>query len=215
MFYSIIDTINVHTIGRQHRKDIDLNLKPFRGNNNINNYIFHTKKNVQFKTSNKYLLLLLLLLYTQTVKQCIHTHTHTYTHAHTHTYTHTHTNTLTPTHTHTHTHTHIQIHSRPHTHIHTHTHTTHTLTPTYTTRPHTHTRTHAQLNKLYTDHRGVLTATTSSGRRRGRRWRSHELLHLVDPDLEVKVLLLHRGQNLRVVFDRVDAERHLRTGRHL
>ena len=36
-------------------------MKPFRGNNNINNYIFHTKKNVQFKTSNKYLLLLLLL----------------------------------------------------------------------------------------------------------------------------------------------------------
>ena len=45
-------------IGRQHRKDIDLNLKPFRGNNNINNYIFHTKKNVQYKTSDKYLLLL-------------------------------------------------------------------------------------------------------------------------------------------------------------
>ena len=43
-------------IGRQHRKDIDLNLKHFRENNNINNYIFHTKKNVQFKTSNKYLL---------------------------------------------------------------------------------------------------------------------------------------------------------------
>ena len=50
-------------IGRQHRKDIDLNLKPFAGNNNINNYIFRTKKNVQFKTSNKYLLLLLLSLY--------------------------------------------------------------------------------------------------------------------------------------------------------
>ena len=52
--------------GRQHRKDIDLNLKPFRGNNNINNYIFHTKQNVQFKTSNKYFLLLLLysILYT-------------------------------------------------------------------------------------------------------------------------------------------------------
>ena len=49
-------------IGRQHRKDIDLNLKSFRGNNNINNYIFHTKKNLQFKTPNKYLLLLLLLL---------------------------------------------------------------------------------------------------------------------------------------------------------
>ena len=52
-------------IGREHRKYIDLNLKHFRGNNNINNYIFHTKKNVQFKTSNKYLLLL-LLLYTHT-----------------------------------------------------------------------------------------------------------------------------------------------------
>ena len=34
--------------------ELDLNLKPFRGNNNITNYIFHTKKNVQFKTSNKY-----------------------------------------------------------------------------------------------------------------------------------------------------------------
>ena len=55
-----IDTINIY-LGRQHRKDIDLNLKPFRGNNNINNYIFHTKKSVQFKTSNKYVLLLLLL----------------------------------------------------------------------------------------------------------------------------------------------------------
>ena len=43
-------------IGRQHRKYIDLNLKPFRVNNNINNYIFHTKKNLQFKNSNKYLL---------------------------------------------------------------------------------------------------------------------------------------------------------------
>ena len=51
----------MENVGLQHRKDIDLNLKPFRGNNNINNYIFHTKKNVQFKTSNKYLLLLLLL----------------------------------------------------------------------------------------------------------------------------------------------------------
>ena len=57
MYYTI--TI----IGRQHRKDIDLNLKPFRGNNNINNYIFHTKKDLQFKTSNKYLLLLLLYAY--------------------------------------------------------------------------------------------------------------------------------------------------------
>ena len=53
--------INVY-IGRQRRKDIDLNLEPFRGNNNVNNYIFHTKK-VQFKTSNKYLLLLLLYIY--------------------------------------------------------------------------------------------------------------------------------------------------------
>ena len=26
--------------GRQHKKDIYLNLNPFRGNNNINNYIF-------------------------------------------------------------------------------------------------------------------------------------------------------------------------------
>ena len=51
----------MYYIGRQHRKDTDLNLKPFRGNNNINNYIFHTKKNVQFKTFNKYLSLLLLL----------------------------------------------------------------------------------------------------------------------------------------------------------
>ena len=36
-------------------------IKPFRGNNNIHNYIFHSKKNIQFKTSNTYLLLLLLL----------------------------------------------------------------------------------------------------------------------------------------------------------
>ena len=55
----VVNNICQRIIGRQHRKDIDLNLKPFRGNNNINNYIFHTKKNVQFKTSNKYLLLLL------------------------------------------------------------------------------------------------------------------------------------------------------------
>ena len=55
--------IYMYIFGRQHRKDIDLNLKPFRGNNNINNYIFHTKKNVQFKTSNKYLLLLLLYIH--------------------------------------------------------------------------------------------------------------------------------------------------------
>ena len=48
---------------RQHRTYIDLNLKPFRGNNNINNYIFHTKQKVQFKTSNKYILLLLLFIY--------------------------------------------------------------------------------------------------------------------------------------------------------
>ena len=49
-------------IEQQHRKDIDLNLKPFRGNNNINNYIFHTKNNVQFKTSNKYVLLLFIII---------------------------------------------------------------------------------------------------------------------------------------------------------
>ena len=59
---SSITILVTYYIGRRHRKYIDLNLKPFRGNNNINNYIFHTKKNVQFKTSNKYLLLLLLLL---------------------------------------------------------------------------------------------------------------------------------------------------------
>ena len=29
----------MYFLGRQHRKDIDLNLKPFRGNNKINNYI--------------------------------------------------------------------------------------------------------------------------------------------------------------------------------
>ena len=57
--YTQIYNIYLTFIGRQHRKDIDLNLKPFTGNNNINNYIFHTKKNVEFKTSNKYLLLLL------------------------------------------------------------------------------------------------------------------------------------------------------------
>ena len=30
--------------GRRHRKDIDLDLKPFRGNNNINNIYFIRKK---------------------------------------------------------------------------------------------------------------------------------------------------------------------------
>ena len=70
--YRAIKSVNVEStqriilsylnFGRQHRKDIYLNLKPFRGNNNINKYIFHTKKMVQFKTSKKYLLLLLLLL---------------------------------------------------------------------------------------------------------------------------------------------------------
>ena len=38
-------------------------MKPFRGNNNINNDIFHTKKNVQFKTSNKYLLFIIIIIY--------------------------------------------------------------------------------------------------------------------------------------------------------
>ena len=37
-----INFMNKYIVWRQHRKDIDLNLKPFRGNNNINNYIFHT-----------------------------------------------------------------------------------------------------------------------------------------------------------------------------
>ena len=49
-------------IGRQHRKDIDLYLKPFRGNNNIINLNTSYEKNLQL-SSNKYLLLLLLLLY--------------------------------------------------------------------------------------------------------------------------------------------------------
>ena len=48
-------------IGRQHRKDIDLYLKPFRGNNNIINLNTSYEKNVQL-SSNKYLLLLLLLI---------------------------------------------------------------------------------------------------------------------------------------------------------
>ena len=49
-------------VGRQikHRKDIDLYLKPFRGNNNIINFYTSYEKNVQLY-SNKYLLLLLLL----------------------------------------------------------------------------------------------------------------------------------------------------------
>ena len=46
--------------GRQHRKYIDLYLKPFRGNNNIINLYTSYEKNVQL-SSNKYLLLLLLL----------------------------------------------------------------------------------------------------------------------------------------------------------
>ena len=45
------------TFGRQHRKDIDLYLKPFRGNNNIINLNTSYEKNVQL-SSNKYLLLL-------------------------------------------------------------------------------------------------------------------------------------------------------------
>ena len=48
-------------IGRQHRKDIDLYLNPFRGNNNIINLNTTYEKNVQL-SSNKYKLLLLLLL---------------------------------------------------------------------------------------------------------------------------------------------------------
>ena len=47
-------------IGRQHSKDIDLYLKPLRGNNNINNLYTSYEKNVQL-SSNKYLLLLLLV----------------------------------------------------------------------------------------------------------------------------------------------------------
>ena len=48
-------------IGQQHRKDIDLYLKPFRGNNNIINVYTSYEKNVQL-SSNKYLLLLLLFI---------------------------------------------------------------------------------------------------------------------------------------------------------
>ena len=53
-------------IGRRHRKDIDLYLKPFRGNNNIINLYTSYEKNVQL-SSNKYLLLLLLLLLLYTI----------------------------------------------------------------------------------------------------------------------------------------------------
>ena len=52
--------IYVYIIGRQHRKDIDLYPKPFRGNNNIINLYTSYEKNLQL-SSNKYLLLLLLL----------------------------------------------------------------------------------------------------------------------------------------------------------
>ena len=46
----------IHTyilIGRQYRKDIDLYLKPFRGNNNIINLNTSYEKNIQL-SSNKY-----------------------------------------------------------------------------------------------------------------------------------------------------------------
>ena len=49
-----MNSLIYNIFGRQHRKDID---------HNINNYIFHTKQNVQFITSNKYLLLLLYIHY--------------------------------------------------------------------------------------------------------------------------------------------------------
>ena len=52
--------IYIYIFGRQHRNDIDLYLKPFRGNNNIINLYTSYEKNVQL-SSNKYLLLLLLL----------------------------------------------------------------------------------------------------------------------------------------------------------
>ena len=55
--FDIYYLLILFTIGPQQRKDIDLNLKPFRRNNNITNYIY--KKKFQFETSNKYLLLLL------------------------------------------------------------------------------------------------------------------------------------------------------------
>ena len=60
--YIVLLKIGLH-VNDSYIYDIyDLNLKPFRGNNNINNYIFHTKKNLQFKTSNKYLLLLFIII---------------------------------------------------------------------------------------------------------------------------------------------------------
>ena len=51
--------MKVISLGRQHRKDIDLYLKPFRGNNNIINlyinvYILHTKKMYNFLLINIY-----------------------------------------------------------------------------------------------------------------------------------------------------------------
>ena len=49
-------------IGRQHRKDIDLYLKPFRGNNNIINLNTSYETYLQL-SSNIYLLLLLLYIY--------------------------------------------------------------------------------------------------------------------------------------------------------
>ena len=55
-----IYSIFIYLFGRQHRKDIDLYLKPIRGNNNIINLNTSYEKNVQL-SSNKYLLLLLLL----------------------------------------------------------------------------------------------------------------------------------------------------------
>ena len=70
-YHELVSLRNHILFMRQNRKDIDLNLKPFRGNNNINKYIFHTKKNVQFETSNKYVLLLLLLY---TCNTCMHTY---------------------------------------------------------------------------------------------------------------------------------------------
>ena len=48
-------------MGRQHRKDIDLYLKPFRGNNNKINLNTSYEKNLQL-SSNKYLLLLYIYI---------------------------------------------------------------------------------------------------------------------------------------------------------
>ena len=52
---------NLYFFGRQHRKDIDLYLKPFRGNNNIINLNTSYEKNIQL-SSNKYLLLFIIII---------------------------------------------------------------------------------------------------------------------------------------------------------